>query len=71
MNKTEFLTNEQIEGIKKIDKWLKDNQNDDLIGITHKSREILEKILSKGYYRDIEREFLNELRRQYLEDKQK
>lgn len=69
--KTEFLTKEQIEGIHKIDKWLKDSQKNDLVGVIRIAREALDKILEKGYYTELERDLLNELRRQYLEDNRK
>jgi len=66
--KTEFLTNQQRVGVIKIDKWLRNSQSSDLTGLIEKSREVLDSILTKGYYTDKEKELLNELRLQYLED---
>jgi hypothetical protein len=66
--KSEFLTNQQRVGVIKIDKWLRNSQSSDLTGLVEKSREVLDSILTKGYYTDKEKELLNELRMQYLED---
>lgn len=66
--KSEFLTNQQRVGVIKIDKWLRNSQSSDLTGLVEKSREVLDSILTKGYYTDKEKELLNELRVQYLED---
>ena len=52
----------------KIDKWLKESQPSDLTNVIEASREAITEIQTKGYYLDYEKDFLNELRRQYLED---
>ena len=53
----------------KLDNWLKVQQKTDLSNIIEASRVRITKIQEKGYYIDKERDFLNELRRQYIEDK--
>jgi hypothetical protein len=53
----------------KIDNWLKKEQVSDLTNIVEASRVRITKIQEKGYYTEKEKGFLNELRRQYLEDK--
>lgn len=53
----------------KIDNWLKKEQVSDLTNIVEASRVRITKIQEKGYYTEKEKAFLNELRRQYLEDK--
>jgi len=51
----------------KIDKWLRDeyanNQNNDVV---LKSREVISKIINRGYYNEHEQDLLNELRSQWI-----
>ena len=65
---THFLGNKLDKGLKQIDKWLKQQQIDDDTHIVEASRERISVIQEKGYYNDTEKSFLNELRKQYIED---
>ena len=65
---THFLDNKLDRGLKQIDKWLKQQQIDDDTHIVEASRERISVIQEKGYYTDTEKSFLNELRKQYIED---
>jgi len=56
-------------GLVQLDNWLRDSQPSDLTNIVEASRERITIIQNRGYYMDSEKDFLNELRRQYLEDK--
>jgi|DEB0MinimDraft_10_1074344.scaffolds.fasta_scaffold45492_5 hypothetical protein len=51
----------------KIDKWLRDeyanSQNNDVV---LKSREVISKIINRGYYNEHEQDLLNELRSQWI-----
>ena len=51
----------------KIDKWLRDeyanSQNNDVV---LKSREVISKIINRGYYNEHEQGLLNELRSQWI-----
>tara|TARA_B110000285_G_C14793575_1_gene454156 strand:+ start:302 stop:523 length:222 start_codon:yes stop_codon:yes gene_type:complete len=67
---TYFLEDDLARVLWKIDIWLKNQQFDDLTNIVEASRERITKIQEKGYYTDTEKAFLNELRRQYIEDTQ-
>jgi hypothetical protein len=60
---------ELAKALMKIDKWLFLNQPYDLTNTVEASREIITKIQERGYYSEYERELLNELREQYLKDK--
>lgn len=51
-----------------IDSWLKEQQSNDLTNVVEASREAITEIQTRGYYLDYEKEFLNELRKQYIED---
>tara|TARA_B110000971_G_scaffold122739_1_gene125724 strand:+ start:359 stop:580 length:222 start_codon:yes stop_codon:yes gene_type:complete len=51
-----------------IDSWLKEQQSNDLTNVVEASREAITEIQTRGYYLDYEKELLNELRRQYIED---
>ena len=59
---------ELAKALMKIDKWLFLNQPYDLTNTVEASREIITKIQKRGYYSEYERELLNELREQYLND---
>lgn len=59
---------ELANALMKIDKWLFLNQPYDLTNTVEASREIITKIQERGYYSEYERELLNELREQYLND---
>jgi len=59
---------ELAKALMKIDKWLFLNQPYDLTNIVEASREIITKIQERGYYSEYERDLLNELREQYLND---
>jgi len=59
---------ELAKALMKIDKWLFLNQPYDLTNTVEASREIITKIQERGYYSEYERELLNELREQYLND---
>jgi hypothetical protein len=67
---THFLEDDLARVLRKIDIWLKNQQFDDLTNIVEASRERITKVQEKGYYTDTEKAFLNELRRQYIEDTQ-
>lgn len=56
-------------GLVQLDNWLRDSQPSDLTNIVEASRERITIIQNRGYYIESEKDFLNELRRQYLEDK--
>ena len=57
------------EGITKLHKWLQSKEADDMTNTVTKSIEILTYILIREYYTDKERELLNELRYQYVNEK--
>jgi len=63
------LTPQQIVGLKKIKKWLEEKKKNDLTGTIQKSLETLSFILIREYYTTLEKELLNELRSQYVEEK--
>lgn len=63
------LTPQQIVGLKKIKKWLEEKKKNDLTGTIEKSLETLSFILIREYYTTLEKELLNELRSQYVEEK--
>ena len=63
------LTLPQIVGLKKIKKWLEEKKKNDLTGTIEKSLETLSFILVREYYTTLEKELLNELRSQYVEEK--
>ena len=65
---THFLDNKLDRGLKEIDSWLKEQQSNDLTNVVEASREAITEIQTRGYYLDYEKEFLNELRKQYIED---
>jgi len=54
----------------KIDRWLFLNQPYDLTNTIEASRLAITNIQNRGYYTETEKVFLNELRRQYLEDEE-
>lgn len=56
-------------GLVQLDNWLRDSQPSDLTNIVEASRERITIIQKRGFYIESEKDFLNELRRQYLEDK--
>ena len=57
------------DGITKLHKWLQNKEADDMTNTITKSIEILTYILIREYYTDREKELLNELRSQYVEEK--
>tara|TARA_R110002096_G_scaffold77289_7_gene182093 strand:- start:2170 stop:2391 length:222 start_codon:yes stop_codon:yes gene_type:complete len=65
---TYFLEDDLARVLRKIDIWLKNQQFNDLTNIVEASRERITKIQEKGYYTDTEKSFLNELRKQYVDD---
>lgn len=66
-----FLDAKQSQFLSELDKWLRDQQNDDLTGTIRLSRELITQIENRGYYSEVEAEVLNELRLQYIKDKKK
>lgn len=66
-----FLDAKQSQFLSELDKWLRDQQNDDLTGTIRTSRELITQIENRGYYSEAEAEVLNELRLQYIKDKKK
>ena len=65
------LDKEQSKLLKDIDVWLMDNmptQSSEAENMVMQLRERITKIEEKGYYDTGEKELLNELRYQYLED---
>jgi len=67
--KTQFdLTPRQKVGLKKIYHWLDGKIKDDMTGTIEKSRETISFILAREYYTTLEKDLLNELRSQYVEE---
>ena len=66
-----FLDTKQSQFLYELDRWLRDQQNDDLTGTIRTSRELITQIENRGYYSEAEAEVLNELRLQYIKDKKK
>jgi len=67
--KTQFdLTPKQKVGLEKIYHWLDGKMKDDMTGTVEKSRETISFILAREYYTTLEKELLNELRSQYVEE---
>jgi len=65
------LDKEQAKLLKQLDVWLMDNmltQGSEAENMVMQLRERITKIEEKGYYDTGEKELLNELRYQYLED---
>ena len=65
------LDKEQAKLLKQLDVWLMDNmltQGGEAENMLMKLRETITKIEERGYYDTGEKELLNELRHQYLED---
>jgi hypothetical protein len=71
MSEGVFLDANQQKFLSELDKWLRDQQNDDLTGTIRLSRELITQIENRGYYSEVEAEVLNELRLQYIKDKKK
>ena len=63
------LNTKSLKLLNKLDKWLIDNMyNTGALGgedLVMKLRETITKIEERGYYTDLERELLNEIRSQY------
>ena len=67
--KTQFdLTPKQKVGLKKIYHWLDGKMKDDMTGTIEKSRDAISFILAREYYTTLEKDLLNELRSQYVEE---
>ena len=66
-----FLDTKQSQFLYELDRWLRDQQADDLTGTIRTSRELITQIENRGYYSEAEAEVLNELRLQYIKDKKK
>ena len=66
-----FLDTKQSQFLYELDRWLRDQQNDDLTGTIRLSRELITQIENRGYYSEVEAEVLNELRLQYIKHKKK
>lgn len=65
------LEKEQAKSLKIIDKWLVDNMFSNGLGgedLVMKLRETITKIEEKGYYNQVEKELLNELRYQFVNE---
>ena len=62
------LTKDQADGLRKLMEWLTEKEKDDITGTVEASRMKLSFILVREYYSDSERELLNEIRTQYLND---
>jgi hypothetical protein len=64
------LEKDQQKSLKLLDKWLIDNMhtNSGMGGeeLVMEVRETITKIEERGYYTDVERELLNEIRSQYM-----
>ena len=64
------LEKDQQKSLKLLDKWLIDNMHANYgIGgeeLVMEVRETITKIEERGYYTDVERELLNEIRSQYM-----
>ena len=69
MKKEYELDDKLRDGITKLHKWLQTKEADDMTNTITKSIEILTYILIREYYTDREKELLNELRSQYVEEK--
>lgn len=69
--KTVNLNKDTIILLSKIDKWLRDDYtNGHNNEVVLKTREVISKIMKRGYYNEQERDLLNELRSQYISDNQ-
>ena len=66
-----FLDTKQSQFLYELDRWLRDQQNDDLTGTIRLSRELITQIENRGYYSEAEAEVMNELRLQYIKHKKK
>jgi hypothetical protein len=66
-SKINNLNRDTIILLGKIDKWLRDEysngQNNDVV---LKSREVITKVIERGYYNEHEQDLLNELRSQWI-----
>ena len=65
------LEKEQAKLLKKLDVWLIDNMFSNGLGgedLVMKLRETITKIEEKGYYNQVEKELLNELRYQFVNE---
>jgi len=66
-----FLDMKKSQFLYELDRWLRDQQNDDLTGTIRSSRELITQIENRGYYSEAEADVLNELRLQYIKHKKK
>lgn len=69
MKKEYELDDKLRDGITKLQKWLQTKEADDMTNTITKSIQILTYILIREYYTDREKELLNELRSQYVDEK--
>ena len=69
-NNATFVDKEQLKNLEKMDKFVKDNMGR-FEGIGEEIREVIQKIIEKGYYYEGQAEVLNMIADEYNQSKKK
>lgn len=70
-NNATFVNKEQLQNLKKMDKWLTDNMYSLGEEVVTEVRDLITKIEKKGYYYESEAEVLNMVASEYNKEKKK
>jgi len=70
-NNATFVNKEQLQNLKKMDKWLTDNMYSLGEEVVTEVRDLITKIEKKGYYYESEAEVLNMVASEFNKDKKK
>ena len=70
-NNATFVNKEQLQNLKKMDKWLTDNMYSLGEEVVTEVRDLITKIEKKGYYYESEAEVLNMVASEFNEEKKK
>ena len=70
-NNATFVNKEQLQNLKKMDKWLTDNMYSLGEEVVTEVRDLITKIEKKGYYYESEAEVLNMIASEFNKEKKK
>jgi len=70
-NNATFINKEQLQNLKKMDKWLTDNMYSLGEEVVTEVRDLITKIEKKGYYYESEAEVLNMVASEFNKEKKK
>ena len=70
-NNATFVNKEQLQNLKKMDKWLTDNMYSLGEDVVTEVRDLITKIEKKGYYYESEAEVLNMVASEFNKEKKK